>query len=114
MEVKPAHLVQRRRRFTDKKIEDLKDPIFEWLLKTGKALNVNDRGFVEIECPWGESHSDGRLDGAGYSPLDYVTAGRTFSCFHAGCASRSWVEFLRWVSSEGGPGLDYGLVRTDP
>ena len=79
-----------------------------------KALNVNDRGYVEIECPWGESHSDGRLDGAGYSPLDYVTAGRTFSCFHAGCASRSWVEFLRWVSSEGGPGLDYGLVRTDP
>ena len=107
MEVEPTRMTQRRRQFTDKKIEDIVDPIYAWLTETNQALNINDRGYVEIECPWAADHTDGRSDGAGYSPLDYVTAGRHFTCFHSSCTSRSWVEFMRWVSEMGGPDIGF-------
>ena len=81
------------------------DPVWRWLWDSGRTTGaVNGRGYVDIECPWNDQHTDGGKV-AGYSP---VGAGDDpsqphFHCFHEHCEDRNTTEFLRWVEEQSGP-----------
>lgn len=96
----------RTRKITKVNLDDVKDPVLDWLVNTNRIQNINNRGWVEIECPWSDTHTDDP-NGAGYSPLDYGYEGRSFHCFHESCQDRKWIDFLRWVIRLGGPNLNY-------
>ena len=82
------------------------DEVAEWLHKENKVFNDNGDGWMEIECPWGHTHSDGNPT-AGYNPLgvgDNPT-NRGFNCFHEHCKDKDTEDFLRHVCITGG--FDY-------
>ena len=80
--------------------EDLKrDPVFQFLEDESLLANANApvsvQGWVPLsECPWGESHTAGRRDGAAY----HSTLG-AFKCHHAHCAEKHMGEFRTWLWS---------------
>ncbi|MEE9366788.1 MAG: hypothetical protein V3W44_08890 [Dehalococcoidales bacterium] len=95
-------------------LEDVDDPIYQWLVEKGLVDGHNDQ-FVHIECPWVDGHTDGArgsLTSTAYSPKDYGSAGRGFVCLHGSCqdAERGVDRFLEWVVKEGGPDLTGGAV----
>ena len=87
------------------RLADVKDPIYDWLVEEGRVRGHNAE-WVDIKCPWSHLHSDKEIDGAGYSPLDYGTAGRAFKCFHSHGDQHTLFEFLDWVEVEHGIGPD--------
>lgn len=91
-------------------LTDISDPIYNWLNTKALVIGPSGSDFINIVCPWADSHSDGRVE-AGYSPLDYGAQGRQFKCLHGHCADRDTAEFLQWVEDQGGPTPD-GLPLT--
>lgn len=85
-------------------LDNIRDPILDWLQAQNLILQVKP-DFLDIVCPWADRHSDSRAE-AGYSPLDYGTAGRQFKCLHGHCSGRDTGQFLEWVSAQGGPAPD--------
>lgn len=81
------------------------DPLLDWLVDNGHV--VHDGGeWVDIICPWAESHTSGANTG-GYSPLgrgsgDWVQT-RAFKCLHEHCVSRKLVDLVKWAEAQGGP-----------
>lgn len=80
------------------------DDVLEWLNEEEKIINETDT-WIDIECPWAESHSEGGGNSAGYKPLGVGDnpERRGFHCFHDHCSSHGTSEFLSWVGNEGGP-----------
>ena len=80
------------------------DVLFEWLQEN--SLMLRDKGaWVDVPCPWGEGHTAGKKDPAGYSPLgrgDQPFA-RGFYCFHESCQQYGIQEFLDWAQRNNGP-----------
>jgi hypothetical protein len=97
---------RRKPSYTTLERKDIEDPILEWLSDSGQLRELNDRGYAVFRCPWWEEHSEGKNDEAGYSPLDYVTTGRHFYCYHGSCVGRTWNEFTGWVAEQDGPVLE--------
>jgi hypothetical protein len=113
MGVKPADVKARsgtRKPGKHQAIEDVDDPILDWLVKQGLARHTREH-WVHVQCPWHEEHSKGTDDEAGYSPLDFMTKGRGFHCFHS--HSYTLQDFLAWVIDQGGPSpeLTYRRMR---
>lgn len=75
------------------------DPVLEWLYSEKQVTMDNGGEWVEIKCPWSDSHTTGK-DTAGYAPLgrgeDVNTRG--FKCFHEHCTGHNTVEFLKYVA----------------
>ena len=86
-------------------VEDIDDPIYEWLHGRGLTFGSGGSGFINVKCPWHYRHSDPKESLAGYSPKGYGMAGRSFHCFHGHCQGRNVADLISWVSAEGGPGL---------
>ncbi len=87
---------------SDKRLDEIDDPLLSWLEATGLTTGKVSGDFVEIACPWGGTHSDGNLT-AGYSPEGFGRQGRQFRCLHAHCAERSTSDFTAWAYSQGAP-----------
>ena len=103
--VSPALVNSGRARKPGKHTElgDVDDVVYQWLVSQGLVRGDRDN-WVHIPCPWAHEHSDPKDDEAGYSPLDYVTAGRGFHCFHSHDYTAK--DFLAWVFEQGGPSID--------
>jgi DNA polymerase I-like protein with 3'-5' exonuclease and polymerase domains len=73
---------------------------------------INRQGFIAIECPWADQHTDGNTE-AGY----HVTSGG-FKCFHAHCAGRTVKDlhgFLEGLATPDEKGKATALMfRNDP
>lgn len=89
-------------------LTQIEDPILDWLRAENLYLAPAGNGFLDIVCPWADSHTDARVE-AGYSPLNYGVAGRQFKCLHGHCQDKHTPAFLAWVESMGGP-TESGLV----
>ena len=79
------------------------DPVLEWLIETGQVIHDNCGDWVDVVCPWADTHTTGS-DIAGYAPLgrgDDVEC-RAFNCFHGHCADRSTVDYLQYVAANAG------------
>lgn len=83
-------------------LDEVEDPVADWLAEEGMLSGVASEDFFEITCPWKDTHSDGR-EVAYYSPLDYGKLGRQFKCHHGHCGDKTTGLFLQWVRDEGGP-----------
>lgn len=114
LEVQPAlDLVRARGRAKAGRhevLEDVSDPIYQWLVKQGLVRGTRAE-WVLIQCPWAHLHSHPEDDEAGYSPLDFMFAGRAFNCFHSHGGEHGNKEFLRWVTEQGGPSTDLSYER---
>jgi hypothetical protein len=78
------------------------DPVLNWLHERGDVLL--DKGeWVDITCPWHESHEKDPRKEAGYRPLDSKGT-RGFKCQHTSCAKHGTSDLMRWVGEQGGPG----------
>ena len=82
------------------------DPVLDWLQEQG-LLGQKNGDFFDIKCPWADQHTTGK-DTAGYSPLGCGKPAilRGFHCFHGHCADKTARDFLAWVQSSGGPGVE--------
>jgi Virulence-associated protein E-like domain len=90
-------------------LEDIEDPVYDWLVANGHTTGETSDKFVEIICPWASDHSTPG-DVAGYTPMGYDQLqqfDRAFSCFHQHCidSGRDKKQFLAWVAEQGGPNL---------
>lgn len=80
------------------------DPILEWLYEEKKVYSESDE-WVEIECPWGHSHTSGETT-AGYKPLGRGKDSedkRGFHCFHDACSDKHTNDLLNHIATNGGP-----------
>ena len=85
-------------------IDQVNDPVLDWLSESKVTTGVVGPKFVEVLCPWREEHTTG--DGtAGYTPRGYGPAqfDHAFSCLHEHCTGRGKKAFLQWVAEQGGP-----------
>jgi hypothetical protein len=106
MDVRPADTVAytgTRKKGKYEAIGDVQDVILEWLVKQGLARHTREH-WVHVQCPWHDEHSEGTDDEAGYSPLDFITKGRGFHCFHS--HNYTVQDFLIWVMDQGGPSIE--------
>ncbi len=81
------------------------DPVLKLLDELGavRERTPNDRGFVEIVCPWSGEHSDGK-DTAGYKP------GGIFRCLHDHCSERTIADLLEWLREQRGVVVDEAIA----
>lgn len=80
------------------------DVILKWLTEQGMVLSEpNDDGWVFIECPWADGHSDGRTD-AKYMVGNGATG--SMRCFHGSCQHRTQQDFRLWCTEHGAPDFD--------
>ena len=89
-----------------KLVEDVADPVFDWLSSEGLVQRCNGNGYWDVVCPWAEEHGDRIDEGAAYRPVGKGNAIRGFTCHHSHDHDVS--DFLEWVRGNGGP--DVGLV----
>ncbi len=108
MGVEPAIDVARntRRRVPGKhsSLDAVADPVLEWLHGKGLVLDSVSGEWVDVICPWAALHSDTEDVVAGYSPLNFITEGRAFNCFHS--HTHGTKEFLAWAVNEGCTSID--------
>ena len=84
--------------------DDGNDRVVKWLAERNQILDPpNSAGWMGVQCPNCEAHSDGNLEGR-YSP-----ATRAYKCMHAHCQSWDSETYLKWVAAEGGPVATPGL-----
>lgn len=80
------------------------DTVAEWLLERHEVKNISG-DWLEIECPWCDSHTDLNQRSAYYSPVGLGEGAhqqkRAFYCHHSHPETTS--DFLQWVAAEGGP-----------
>jgi hypothetical protein len=80
------------------------DVILKWLAETGMVLSEpNSEGWVFIECPWADEHTDGRRD-AKYQVGNGATG--SWHCFHAACQSRTQKDFTLYCKANGAPDFE--------
>jgi hypothetical protein len=80
------------------------DVILKWITEKGMALSEpNSDGWLFIECPWADEHSDGRRDAKWQ--IGNGTTG-SYHCFHGSCQHRTQREFLLWCSANGAPDFE--------
>lgn len=80
------------------------DIILKWLTEKGMVLSEpNSDGWLFIECPWADEHSDGRTDAKWQ--IGNGTTG-SYHCFHGGCQHRTQQEFRLWCTENGAPDFD--------
>ena len=80
------------------------DVILKWMTEKGMALSEpNSDGWLFIECPWADEHSDGRRDAKWQ--IGNGTTG-SYHCFHGSCQHRTQGEFLLWCSANGAPDFE--------
>tara|TARA_R110000851_G_scaffold129651_1_gene262712 strand:- start:355 stop:2844 length:2490 start_codon:yes stop_codon:yes gene_type:complete len=79
------------------------DPVLEYLYETDQVALDNQGEWIEIKCPWGESHTTGSAT-ARYAPLGRGTTvdTRGFKCFHEHCAHQKTKEFLNYIATTSG------------
>ena len=82
------------------------DPMLDWLSAGGHVVSDTGAEWLDIICPWADSHTSG-ANLAGYSPLGrgvgkYVQT-RAFNCMHEHCQSKKLKEFRAWAVERGGP-----------
>lgn len=81
------------------------DALLDWMLDKGMVLCRATRGWLEIECPFSEEHTDGR-ETCKYLPLSESNCGRPqVRCHHShGDDEVAFAQrFYDWVKAEGGP-----------
>jgi hypothetical protein len=79
------------------------DPLLDFLTGTGQIVsNANQDGWVDVECPWADKHSDTNDRLAGYKPLGVCSDGseesvytRHFKCHHNACSKRWCKDYLK-------------------
>ena len=84
------------------------DPMLDWLTDNGHVVRDNGGEWVDIVCPWADTHTTGE-NTAGYSPLGrgtgrYVQT-RAFKCLHEHCLRRLIPEFCAWAVARGAPSV---------
>ena len=80
------------------------DIILRWMTEKGMALSEpNADGWLFIECPWADEHSDGRTDAKWQ--IGNGTTG-SYHCFHGGCQHRTQQEFRLWCATNGAPDFE--------
>lgn len=82
------------------------DPLLDWLSDAGHIVRDDGTEWVEITCPWADTHTTGTTP-AGYSPLGrgngkFVQT-RAFNCMHEHCKDRKLTKFREWATKLGGP-----------
>jgi hypothetical protein len=85
-----------------KKLGDVRDPVYHWLVDQGMVTGHNNQ-WVHILCPWRDEHT-GAAQGAtatSYSPEHYHTEPPAFSCLHGHCTERRIPEFRAWLEAQG-------------
>jgi hypothetical protein len=82
------------------------DPMLDWLVDGGYVVRDTGAEWVDIICPWADSHTTGE-NIAGYSPLGRSTGKyvqtRAFKCLHEHCIDRKLTKFREWASKLGAP-----------
>lgn len=98
--VKPAKKrVNKASKPGDLSLDEVQDPVLDWLKDSGRVTGEVNESFVEIICPWADEHTEG--DTAGYSPLGYGEREvRGFSCFHDHCQDRNIGDLLEVMNDE--------------
>jgi hypothetical protein len=112
MDVKPvkrARGVKALRPGKHSVLDDVDDPVYDWLVERGVIDGNNDQ-WTYLPCPWQAGHTDaarGARSSTAYSPLDYGRGGRAFNCMHGSCqvVERNTEDFLTWVAEQGGPNI---------
>lgn len=88
---------------------DEPDALLSWLGSRNMVTGRGSDGFLIIECPFSEEHSDGRND-AKYKPL--AKGGCVIGCMHShggmggddeAVKAAYRARFLEWVRDQGGP-----------
>ena len=84
------------------------DLMLDWLSDNGHVVRDSGSEWVDIVCPWADSHTSGE-NIAGYSPLGrgsgkYVQT-RAFKCLHEHCKDRLLTKFREWATKEGAPSV---------
>lgn len=80
------------------------DVILKWLTEKGMTLSEpNSDGWMFIECPWADEHSDGRTD-AKWQIGNGATG--SYHCFHGGCQHRTQQDFRLWCTENGAPDFE--------
>jgi len=84
------------------------DVILKWITEKGMALSEpNSDGWMFIECPWADEHSDGRRD-AKWQVGNGTTG--AYHCFHGSCQHRTQGDFLLWCEANGAPDFEAEAV----
>ena len=91
-------------------LEDVRDPVLWWLIENKVTTGRISGDWVEVACPWGNEHSDGRPF-SGYSPKSFGHVGAQWKCLHGHCQHRRTKDFLDWVQEAGGPSLDEVVIK---
>lgn len=79
------------------------DPVADWLRDNGYVIS-EDRDKMNIRCPWEDEHSEGAGGGTSTSYFFAGSGGRMqpgFSCLHAHCAHRTFVDLLAFAREHG-------------
>lgn len=80
------------------------DVILKWMTEKGMVLSEpNSDGWLFVECPWAEEHSDGRNDAKWQ--IGNGTTG-SYHCFHGSCQHRTQQEFRLWCTANGAPDFE--------
>lgn len=80
------------------------DIILKWMTEKGMALSEpNSDGWLFVECPWADEHSDGRTD-AKWQVGNGTTG--SYHCFHGTCQHRTQQEFQLWCTENGAPDFE--------
>jgi hypothetical protein len=83
------------------------DSVLAWLITEGYTDGVTTNGYVKIECPWVDEHTNRDKHGTGYSPLGHGpnVNERHFNCFHS--HNYSTRDYLEHISLLGAPVVSY-------
>jgi len=87
------------------------DHVLRWLVEQGAVVADDGGDWVDIICPWSDSHTSGS-NTAGYSPLgrggDSWAENRSFKCQHEHCRDRKLKDLNHWMVGKGGSsGMGY-------
>jgi hypothetical protein len=74
------------------------DPVLEWLYTNDLVMGDSGGPWVDILCPWCDTHTTGEQT-AGYAPVGRGdnTGLRGFNCFHEHCADRNIKDFIGYI-----------------
>jgi len=84
-------------------LADVEDGLWDWMQENWEIRSGGSH-WIGVKCPWESEHSTGAGSptSTGYSPKDYDSANREFSCLHAGCKEkRDTAQFLEIMRRKG-------------
>lgn len=107
LKIVPGTAAQRIKDTGERPKAGVEDPLFKWLDDRGMVRHPTSGGWWEIECPFGDEHTDGR-DEAKFLPMADSHTGRSqVECHHGHGDDKSVYRkrFLAWATEQGAPGL---------